>query len=58
MCPVIDNPARCKIRPVIHFLHAKNMSAAEIHHELCAVDSQNVTSEGTVRQWFRIFKDE
>jgi hypothetical protein len=58
MCPAIDNPASCKICAAIHFLHAKNMSAAEIHHELCALYGQNVTSEGTVRQWLRMFKDE
>jgi hypothetical protein len=49
MCPVIDNPASCEIRAVICFLHAKNMSAAGIHHKLCAVYGQNVMSEGTVR---------
>jgi hypothetical protein len=48
MCPVIDDPASCEIRTVICFLRAKNMSAAEIHHELCAVVyCQNVVSEGT-----------
>jgi hypothetical protein len=41
MCPVIDNPARCEI-------HAKNMCAAEIHLELCAVYCQNGMSEETV----------
>jgi hypothetical protein len=41
MCPVIDNLASCKISAVIHLLHAKSMNAAEIHHELCAVYSQN-----------------
>jgi hypothetical protein len=35
MCPAIDNPASCEIRAVMHFLHAKNMSAAEILRELC-----------------------
>jgi hypothetical protein len=50
MCPVIDNPASCKIHAVIRFLHAKSMSAAEIHRELCAtVYEQNVMSEGTVK---------
>jgi hypothetical protein len=45
---MIDNPASCKICDVIRFLHAKNMSAAEIHCELCtAVYGQNVMSEGT-----------
>jgi hypothetical protein len=58
MCPAIDNPASCKICAVIHFLHAKNMNAAEIHCELrAAVYGQNVISEGTLRQWCRMFKD-
>jgi hypothetical protein len=58
MCPAIDNSVSCEIRAVIRFLHAKNMSAAEIHHELCAaVYGQNGTSEGAVRQWCILFKD-
>jgi transposase len=57
MCPVIDNPTSCEICSVIRFLHAKNMSAVEIYRELCAVYGQNVMSEGTVRQWCRMFKD-
>jgi hypothetical protein len=58
MCPAIDNPTNCKIHALIRFLHAKNISAEEIHYELCpAVYGQNVMSEGTVRQWCRIFKD-
>jgi hypothetical protein len=40
MSPAIDNPASCEIHAVIHLLHAENMSAAEIHCELCAVYSQ------------------
>jgi hypothetical protein len=51
MCPDTDNPASCEIRAVIRFLRAKNVNAAEIHRELCAVYGQNVMSEGTVRQW-------
>jgi hypothetical protein len=48
-CPVIDNPASSEIRAVIPFLHAKNMSAAEIHLDVsAAVYGRNVTSEGTV----------
>jgi hypothetical protein len=50
MCPVIDNPASCEIRAVIRFLHAKNISAAEMHSELCVVYGQNVMSEGSVSQ--------
>jgi hypothetical protein len=34
MCSATDNPASCEIGAVIRFLHAKNMSAAEIHLEL------------------------
>jgi transposase len=34
------------------------MSAAEIHREFCAaVYGRNVMSEGTVKQWFTMFKD-
>jgi hypothetical protein len=58
MCSAIDNPANCKICALTRFFHAKDMSAAEIHLELCAVVcSQNVMSEGTVRQWCSMFKD-
>jgi hypothetical protein len=54
--PVIDNPAICEIHALFLFLHAKNMSAAEIHHGLCVVYSKNVTSEaGTARQWSTLF---
>jgi hypothetical protein len=51
MCSAIDNPAGCEIRPVIRFLHAKDKSAVEIHHQLCAVCGQNIMCEGTARQW-------
>jgi hypothetical protein len=50
MCPAIDNPASCKIRAVIHFQHAKSMSAMEMHCELYVVYSQNVMIEGAVGQ--------
>jgi hypothetical protein len=48
MCSVTDNPASCEIRTEIHSLHAKNMSVAEIHTELCTIYGQNVMSEGTL----------
>jgi hypothetical protein len=56
MCRAIDNPASCKIRAVICFLHTKNMNAVKIYRELCTIYGQNVMSEGTVRQWCRMFK--
>jgi hypothetical protein len=57
MYPVIDNSTGCEICSVFSFLHAKNVNATEIHCELCVVYSQNVMSEGTVRQWCRMFED-
>jgi hypothetical protein len=42
---------------IICFLHAENKSGTEIHRELCADNGQNVMSEGTVRQWCRMFKE-
>jgi hypothetical protein len=57
MCPEIANPASCEILAVIRFLHAKNISAVEMHCELWAIYGQNVMSEGTIRQWRRMFQD-
>jgi hypothetical protein len=58
MCPVTDSSATGEIYAVIHFLYAKNISAVEIHHEICAaVYGQNVLSVGSVRKWCRMFKD-
>jgi hypothetical protein len=58
MYPAIDNPDSCEINTVIRFLHAKNITAAKIHRELCvAVYDRNVTSEGTVGQRCRMFKE-
>jgi transposase len=57
MCLAIDNPVSCEIRAIIRFLHAKNVSVAEIYRELRTVYDQNKMSEGTVRQWCRMFKD-
>jgi hypothetical protein len=57
-CPATDIPASCEIRAVIRFLHAKNMSLAEIHNELCAaVYCQSVMTGGNASQWCRMFKD-
>jgi hypothetical protein len=56
MHPAIDNLPVAEFM-VNHFLNAKNMSAPEIHCALCVVCSQNVMSEGTIRQWCRMFKD-
>jgi hypothetical protein len=55
MCPAIDNSASFAIHAVIRFLHNTKLIAAEIRRELCAVYSKNVMSEGTLRQWCRMF---
>jgi hypothetical protein len=52
MCTAIDNPTSCEIHAVTHFIYA-----AEIHRELYAVEGQNITREGILRQWWEIFKD-
>jgi transposase len=57
MCLAIDIPTSCKICAVIHSIHAKNISAEEIHRELCVIYGTTVMSEGTVRRWYRLFKD-
>jgi hypothetical protein len=57
MCLAIDKPASYEICAVVCRLHKQNMSALEIHCELCTVYGQNVMSEGNVRQWCRMFKD-
>jgi hypothetical protein len=53
MYPTIDNPGSCEIRAVIRFIHAKNVSIAEILLKLFAVYCQNIMSEGNIRQWCR-----
>jgi hypothetical protein len=57
MCPASDNPASCEIRAVVRFLYAKSISAAEIRSELCGVYCQSAMTEGTARQWCRVFKN-
>jgi len=55
---VIAAPASREVRHVIHFLHAEEQSAAEIHHRLCRVYGDNVMSDGCVREWWcRKFRD-
>lgn len=57
MSTLIDSPASCEIRAVIRFLHAKGISAAEIHRQLCQVYGENIITEAAVRQWCIMFKN-
>jgi hypothetical protein len=45
MCAAIKNPASYKVRAVIWLLYAIQMSAADIHRELCVVYGPNIMSE-------------
>jgi len=53
----IGNPAACEMRTVIRFLNAKNMTPAEIHHQLCDVHGEHATSSSMVRRWVRLFNE-
>jgi hypothetical protein len=44
MAVSIQNPAKCEIRAVIRFSHAKVETAAEIHRQLVSVYSEDVTN--------------
>lgn len=57
MFKIIESPAVCEMRSVIRFLTARNMSAADIHRQLCEVYGVKAMSEGKVRKWVREFKD-
>jgi hypothetical protein len=57
MYPAIDNPTGYEIRAVICFLCFKNVSAVETHRKLCGFYGENILSEGTVREWCRMFRD-
>ena len=53
----IENPAACEMRSVIHFLKAKNMTPAEIHHQLCDVYGEHAMSSSMVWRWVRLFNE-
>lgn len=53
----LASPASCELQSVIRFLAAKQMSAKDIHSELCAVYGEDCMSSGMVRRWVRDFKN-
>jgi hypothetical protein len=57
MDTIIAAPTSCEVHAVIRFLHAEGQSAAEIHHRLCCVHSDNVMSDSCVRERCRKFRD-
>ena len=56
MIKKIENPAACEIRPVIHFLNAKNMTPAEIR-QLCNVCGEHAMSSSMVQRWVQLFNE-
>jgi len=42
---IIADPASCKVRAVIRFLHAEEQSVADIQHRLRRVYGDNIMSE-------------
>jgi hypothetical protein len=54
----IEKPAACEMRSAIHFLNARNIKLADIHHQLCEVYGEHVMSDSMVRWWVRHFNEE
>ena len=57
MFKAIEWAADCVIRSVIRFLNDRNVLPSEIHHQICQVYGDNVTSDGMVRKLVRIFNE-
>ncbi|GBM01135.1 hypothetical protein AVEN_27235-1 [Araneus ventricosus] len=56
MYKIIESPAPCQVRSVIHFLSARNLPATDIHRQICEVYGTTAMCEGKVRKWVRDFK--
>jgi hypothetical protein len=50
MFKMIMCPTDCEIWSVIHFLNARNVKPADIHHKMCEVYGENTMSDGMVRK--------
>ena len=57
MFKTIEGAVDCEIRPVIHFLNARNVLPSEIHHQICQVYGDNAMSDGMVRKWLQMFSE-
>jgi hypothetical protein len=53
MAVSIQNPAKCGVRAVIRFLHAKGETAAKIHHQVFSVYGENGEN---MEKWCREFE--
>jgi hypothetical protein len=52
----VQNPAKCEVRVVIRFLHAKAETAAEIHRKLVSVYGEDVMNRQIVAKWCSEFE--
>jgi hypothetical protein len=52
----IQNPAKCEVRAVIRFLHAKAETAVEIHRQIVSVYGEDVMNRQNVAKWCREFQ--
>ena len=52
MFKTIEGAADCEIRSIIRFLNARNVLPSEIHHQICQVYGDNVTSEAWLGNGF------
>ncbi|GFW54147.1 uncharacterized protein TNCV_4372211 [Trichonephila clavipes] len=50
------NPAKCEVRSVIRFLHAKGQRPAEIHQDIVSVYG-NIMNRQNVTKWCRHFSE-
>ncbi|GBL85696.1 hypothetical protein AVEN_189982-1 [Araneus ventricosus] len=56
MFKIIESPAPREVRSVIRFLSARNLSAADIHRQICEVYGATAMCKGKVRKWVTEFK--
>ena len=57
MFKTIERPADSEVRSVIRFLNARNVTPANIHHQLCEVYGETIMTDGMVRKWVRQFNE-
>jgi hypothetical protein len=58
MFKMIECPANCGIWSVIHYLNARNVKLADIHHQIYEMYGENAMSDGMVRKWVTKFNED
>ncbi|GBM29926.1 hypothetical protein AVEN_111233-1 [Araneus ventricosus] len=57
MFKTIDRSGSCEVRALIKFLNARNLRPCEIYRQISETYRENVTSEGMVRKWVKMFNE-